>query len=134
MSATGMQCRRGLRRSRCSVGASSVAEAPDDDAQTIWYMPTALDIWSQKLVKAPGHYARGFAASAGAPPAPVVYWADQEPRKELGPLRERLGHWLTLVHRGQVIDAYRIFLGLVDEPEHRREVLAELVFAGLIDL
>src|SRR6202790_1988737 len=25
-------------------------------AQTIWYIPTALDIWNQKIVKAPGHY------------------------------------------------------------------------------
>jgi hypothetical protein len=41
---------------------------------------------------------------------------------------------LTLVHRGQVLEAYRIFLGLVEEAVHRRTVLAELVFAGLIDL
>jgi hypothetical protein len=54
--------------------------------------------------------------------------------KEAGTLRERLGRWMTLVHRGQVIDAYRIFLGLVEEAEHRQEVLAELCFAGLIDL
>ena len=103
-------------------------------AQTIWYVPTALDIWNQKIAKAPGHYARGFKMPPGQPPAPVVYWPDQDPIKEPGTLRERLGHWLTLVHRGQVLDAYRIFLGLVEEPEHRREVLAELMFAGLIDL
>src|SRR6202790_47108 len=24
-------------------------------AQTIWYIPTALDIWNQKVAKAPGH-------------------------------------------------------------------------------
>ena len=41
---------------------------------------------------------------------------------------------MTLVHRGQVIDAYRIFLGLVDDAANRKEVLAELVFAGLIDV
>ena len=29
-------------------------------AQTIWYIPTGLDIWNQKIAKAPGHYARGF--------------------------------------------------------------------------
>lgn len=103
-------------------------------AQTIWYVPTALDIWNQKIAKAPGHYARGFTMPPGPPPAPVVYWPDQEPIKEPGTLRERLGHWLTLVHRGQVLDAYRIFLGLVEEPTHRQETLAELVFAGLIDL
>src|SRR5260221_10625418 len=38
-------------------------------AQTIWYMPTALDIWNQKIIKAPGHYARGFKMTPGAPPA-----------------------------------------------------------------
>src|SRR5690348_14112306 len=27
-------------------------------AQTIWYIPTGLDIWNQKILKAPGHYAR----------------------------------------------------------------------------
>ena len=103
-------------------------------AQTIWYIPTALDIWNQKIVKAPGHYARGFKMPPGPPPAPVAYWPDQQPFKEQGTLQERLQHWLTLVHRGQVIDAYRIFLGLIEERENRQEVLAELVFAGLIDL
>jgi hypothetical protein len=103
-------------------------------AQTIWYVPTALDIWNQKIGKAPGHYARGFKMPAGPPPAPVVYWPDQEPVRETGSWRERLGHWLTLVHRGQVINAYRVFLGLVDDEANRKEVLAELAFAGLIDL
>jgi hypothetical protein len=39
-----------------------------------------------------------------------------------------------LVERGQVIDAYRTFLGLIEETEHRQEVLAQLVFAGMIDV
>ena len=68
------------------------------------------------------------------PPKPVVYWPDQEPLRESGPLQERLNNWLTLVERGQVIDAYRIFLGLMEEREHRKEVLAQLVFAGMIDV
>jgi hypothetical protein len=103
-------------------------------AQTIWYIPTGLDIWNQKIGKAPGHYTRGFKGEIARPPAPVVYWPDQEPTHLEGPLRERLGHWLTLVHRGQVLEAYRVFLGLMEETAHRREVLAELVFAGLIDV
>ncbi len=103
-------------------------------AQTIWYIPTGLDIWNQKMGKAPGHYTRGFKGEIAHPPAPVVYWADQEPVRLQGPLRERLGAWLTLVHRGQVLEAYRVFLGLMEETENRREVLAELVFAGLIDV
>jgi hypothetical protein len=104
-------------------------------AQTIWYIPSGLDIWNQKILKAPGHYAtRGYKMPNTEPPKPVVYWPDQEPLKETGPLAERLNHWLTLVERSQVIDAYRIFLGLMEETEHRREVLAQLVFAGLIDV
>jgi len=103
-------------------------------AQTMWYIPTGLDIWNQKMGKAPGHYTRGFKGEIAHPPAPAVYWPDQEPVRLEGPLRERLGEWLTLVHRGQVLDAYRVFLGLMEETENRREVLAELVFAGLIDV
>src|SRR5260370_511143 len=104
-------------------------------AQTIWYIPSGLDIWNQKILKAPGHYAtRGYKMPNAEPPKPVVYWPDQEPLGETGPLGERLNNWLTLVERGQVIDAYRIFLGLMEEPEHRKEVLAQLVFAGMIDV
>jgi hypothetical protein len=68
------------------------------------------------------------------PPMPVVYWPDQEPLRETGPLQERLNNWLTLVERGQVIEAYRTFLGLMEETEDRKEVLAQLVFAGMIDV
>jgi hypothetical protein len=104
-------------------------------AQTIWYIPSGLDIWNQKILKAPGHYAtRGYKMPNTTPPAPVVYWPDQEPLREAGPLAERLNNWLTLVERGEVVDAYRVFLGLMEEPEHRKEVLAQLVFAGLIDV
>src|SRR5215472_16413863 len=105
-------------------------------AQTIWYIPSGLDIWNQKIDKAPGHYtrSRGNLGAIEAPPAPVVYLADQEPLRQDGPLKERLSHWMTLVHRGQVIDAYRTFLGLMEDKPNRREVLAELVFAGLIDM
>src|ERR1700751_1612715 len=104
-------------------------------AQTIWYIPSGLDIWNQKILKAPGHYAtRGYKMPNAEPPKPVVYWPDQEPLRETGPLSERLNNWLTLVERGQVIDAYRVFLGLIEETEHRQDVLARLVFAGLIDV
>ena len=103
-------------------------------AQTIWYIPTGLDIWNQKIAKAPGHYARGFQMPDGPPPAPVVHWPDQQPLALDGPLKERLGQWMTLVHRGQVVDAYRVFLGLMQNPAERRAALAELCFAGLIDV
>jgi hypothetical protein len=47
-------------------------------AQTIWYIPSGLDIWNQKILKAPGHYAtRGYKMPNAEPPMPVVYWPDQ---------------------------------------------------------
>ncbi|MBN9486059.1 MAG: hypothetical protein J0H44_02500 [Alphaproteobacteria bacterium] len=103
-------------------------------AQTIWYIPTGLDIWNQKIGKAPGHYSRGMQVPDGPPPAPIVHWPDQEPLALQGPLKERLGQWATLVHRGQVAEAYRVFLGLMAHPAERRTALSELVFAGLIDV
>jgi hypothetical protein len=105
-------------------------------AQTIWYIPSGLDIWNQKINKAPGHYtrSRGNIGKVEAPPAPVVYWPDQEPLHESAPLRERLNNWQTLVHRGNVVDAYRVFLGLMEETANRKEVLAELCFCGLMDV
>ena len=99
-------------------------------AQTIWYIPTGLDIWNQKINRAPGHYTRGFAGRIENPPAPEVYWPDQQPLHSDAPLQERLGDWLTLVQRGQVLDAYRSFLGLMEDKANRSQVLAELVFAG----
>jgi hypothetical protein len=103
-------------------------------AQTIWYIPTGLDVWNQKIGKAPGHYTRAYDGTIENPPPPAVYWPDSEPLREAGPLKDRLGNWMTQVHRGQVMEAYRSFLGLMEDRANRREVLAELVFAGLIDV
>ena len=47
-------------------------------AQTIWYIPSGLDIWNQKLNRVPGHYTRGLKGTSTSPPAPVIYWPDQE--------------------------------------------------------
>src|SRR5260370_14727879 len=105
-------------------------------AQTIWYIPTGLDIWNQKILKAPGHYARapGWSMPPGPPPMPEIVWPDQEPEALDGPLQERLDHWMTLVHRGNVLEAYRVFLGLLANPEERPAVLAQLCHAGLMDV
>ena len=104
-------------------------------AQTVWYMPTGLDPWNQLLGKAPGHYTRLYEISVNqAPPTPQVHWPDQEPLATEGPLAERLNHWLTLVQRGEVLQSYRVFLGLMANPAERRSVLAQLAFAGLIDV
>ena len=103
-------------------------------AQTVWYIPTGLDIWNQKINKAPGHYARSGKPIEGPPVKPVVHWPDQKPEHVPGSIEEKLDHWLDLVHRGHVLEAYRIFLGIMEEPAHRKEALSQLVFAGLIDL
>lgn len=103
-------------------------------AQTVWYMPTGLDIWNQKILKAPGHYARGGELPPGPPPAPVVHWPDQAPKALSGSLHERLETWSTHIHRGNVLEAYAIFLGIMQNPADRQQALAQLVFAGLTDV
>jgi hypothetical protein len=65
---------------------------------------------------------------------PEVVWPDQEPEVLTGPLQERLDHWMTLVHRGNVLEAYRVFLGLMQNPAERKAVLAQLCHAGLMDV
>ena len=105
-------------------------------AQTIWYLPTGLDPWNQLLGKAPGHYGRrAHRPDPNVPvPHPERHWPDQQPITLDGPFEERLNHWLTLVQRGEVLQAYRVFLGLFEEKERRRELLSHLIFAGLIDV
>lgn len=104
-------------------------------AQTAWYIPTGLDPWNQLIGKAPGHYSRMYEIAVGeAPPPPQIHWADQEPLIEPGSFEERLAAWLTLVQRGEVVQQYRIFLGLLEDESNRPRLLAELAFAGLIDV
>src|SRR5215831_7032000 len=108
-------------------------------AQTLWYVPTGLDPWNQLLGKMPGHYVRLYELKfEGKPPLPEVHWADQEPLAIPGTFPEKLNAWLTLVQRGEVVNAYRVFLGLWEETladdTKRMPLLAQLVFAGLIDV
>ncbi len=105
-------------------------------AQTVWYVPTGLDPWNQLLGRAPGHYGRrAHKPDPNVPAAPPErHWPEQEPQALEGPFDERLNHWLTLVQRGEVLPAYRVFLGMFQEKAHRRELLAHLMFAGLIDV
>jgi hypothetical protein len=74
----------------------------------------------------------------GKPPLPEVHWPDHDPLAIEGTWPEKLNSWLTLVQRGEVINAYRVFLGLwqeaMEDPARRTSLLAQLVFAGLIDV
>jgi hypothetical protein len=105
-------------------------------AQAVWYVPTGLDPWSQLLGEAPGHYARRTWKGGKTPPfpRPIAHWTDQTALSLDGPFEDRLDHWLTLVQQGQVIEAYRVFLGLFEERECRRQLFGQLAFAGLIDV
>lgn len=104
-------------------------------AQTTWYVPTGLDPWNQLLGKAPGHYTRRKYSPGEVYEQPTVHWEDQEPLYlEDGTYDEKLNHWLTLVMRGEVIESYRVFLGLLEDEQNRPKALAQLVFAGLIDV
>jgi hypothetical protein len=108
-------------------------------AQTVWYVPTALDPWNQLLGRAPGHYARMYEIPVGeVPPPPTVHWQDQAPLARDASFPERLNEWLALVQSCDVNTAYRVFLGLLDDTRHdadrRRQLLSQLVFGGLIDV
>jgi hypothetical protein len=106
-------------------------------AQTVWYVPTGLDVWNQLLGRMPGHYARRGERidGEGSVPKPEVHIEDtREPVYLDGPFEERLNEWLTLVERGHVEQSYRVFLGLFEEEERRGELFAQFMFAGLIDV
>jgi hypothetical protein len=103
-------------------------------AQSTWYIPSGLDPWNQLLGKAPGHYARMYDVKAGEARIPQVHWPDQQPEYLDVPHRDGLNEWLTRVQRGEVLPAYRVFLGLLENTEQRTQTLAQLAFAGLIDV
>src|SRR5436305_1478253 len=71
-------------------------------------------------------------SSPASPPHP--YYQQLEERVLDRDQRGASDLWLPLVERGQVIEAYRVFLGIVGEPAHREQALTQLVFAGLIDV
>src|SRR4051794_6497005 len=105
-------------------------------AQTFWYIPSALDPWNQLLGKAPGHYNRDPDQANKEVLPPVVHWADGPALiDESATLQEKLDHWLTMVMRYQVEDAYRYFLGMIEShPNELQQIKAQLAFAGLINV
>ena len=106
-------------------------------AQALWYIPIGLDPWNQLLGRMPGHY--GYVAyepeKHATPPAPEVHVSDQEPLYIEGTPEEQRNEWLTLVQIGDATRAYRVWLGIWESaPEHRDDLLAQYVFAGLINV
>src|SRR5215468_8927673 len=103
-------------------------------AQTIWYIPTGLDIWNQKINKAPGHYARAMAPQAGGARETHRALARSGARAPRGPIARSARPLADDGAPRPRARGYRVFLGLMQNVDERKEVLAELVFAGLIDL
>lgn len=108
-------------------------------AQTMWYIPTGIDAWNQLLGKAPGHYgARRYdPARYPVPPDPVVHQPDLKPLDDassLGDLDTQLNEWLTLVMRNEVGPSFQLFQALIRNEASRHKMLAQMMFAGLIDI
>ena len=100
------------------------------------FAPYLLRLWlrfatNQLLGRAPLHALYEIKVN-DKPPCPSGTGRTRSPNTD-GPIGERLNHWLTLVQRGDVLGSYRVFLGLMNDAPNRRQVLAQLAFAGLID-
>ena len=104
-------------------------------AQTIWYIPTGLDIWNQKINKAPGHYARsGKPIDGAAGEAGRALAGPDSPSTSTGrSTRSSTAGWTSCIAAtcsrptASSSASWR-------SPPHRKEALAQLCFAGLIDL
>ena len=106
-------------------------------AQTVWYVPTGLDIWNQLKGRMPGHYSRRVYDASKYPEgplAPEVHWQDEQPNLIDGSFDNGVHDWLQLVERGDVSGSYRQWLGLWEDTDRRKDLLANTVFAGLIDV
>ena len=106
-------------------------------AQTVWYVPTGLDIWNQLKGRMPGHYSRRVYDASKYPEGPLnpeVHWKDEQPSLIDGTFDNGVSDWLQLVERGDVSGSYRQWLGLWEDTSHRKDLLANTVFAGLIDV
>ena len=106
-------------------------------AQTVWYVPTGLDIWNQLKGKMPGHYGRRVYDASKYPEGPLdpeVHWNDEQPKPIEGTFEEGVADWFQLVERGDVPNSYRQWLGLWEDTGRRKDLLANTVFAGLMDV
>jgi hypothetical protein len=114
--------------------------------QAIWYAPQGLSVWDQLLCDFPGHYARDqeqcdarehppeagpYDGPAWTPPK--VHFDDHEPITD-GTPEDRIRRMTFAFMEGRREESYGLFLGLADEPEHRKSLKDAVLFAGIIDL
>jgi hypothetical protein len=116
--------------------------------QAMWYVPQGLNVWEQVVCEFPGHYARDgeqcnrkfpgpdesvnrFDGPAWNPPK--IHFHDHDPITG-GSVEERLARMNWAIAEGDKAEAYGLFLGLANEPEHRGRLKDAILFAGIIDL
>lgn len=145
-------CVLGLRASRRLLPYLSSEHQMLSMSQAIWYMPQGLDVWDQLLCEFPGHYARDD-KKCGARPggtdeqgndrfdgpawnAPKQWFqTDHEPDRE-GSIEQRLQRLRVNIMEGDKGGAYKVALGLHQEPEAaaRKALESQLLFCAIIDL
>ena len=104
-------------------------------AQTVWYVPTALDPWSQLLGEAPGTTGAGRGRAARRPRFRCRRRIDRMRRRFISTGRTKIASITGSRSSSRARSRRPIasFLGLFEERERRRELFAQLAFAGLID-
>jgi hypothetical protein len=145
-------CVLGLRASRRLLPYLSSEHQMLSMAQAIWYMPQGLDVWDQLLCEFPGHYARDDKKCGLRPggtdeegndrfdgpawSAPTQWFqTDHEPDRE-GTIDARLRRLQAAIMEGDKRQAYKLSLGLHQEPEEvgRKALESQLLFCAIIDL
>ena len=145
-------CVLGLRASRRLLPYLPSGHRQLAMAQAVWYMPQGLDVWDQLLCEFPGHYARDDKKCGLRPGgtdengsdrfdgpawnAPKAWFdTDHEPDRA-GTSADRLRRLQERILEGDRHGAYRVSLGLRREadPVVRRQLEAQLLFCGIIDL
>ena len=104
-------------------------------AQTIWYVPTGLDPWNQPWARCPAtNGGRGQSAIRTSRSRRRSGTGGSGARRPRRAVRGAPHHWLTLVQRGEVLEAYRVFLGLFQRARAPARAARPPAFAGLIDV
>lgn len=102
-------------------------------AQAMWYVPQGLDVWGQVHGRFPGHYQGKTGYDFPIPHPPTVYFPDQEPLTD-GTPDERLEGMNDALLRGDRIEAYRLFLGLTNEPGYQTKLEDAILRAGIFEM
>lgn len=102
-------------------------------AQAMWYVPQGLDVWGQVHGRFPGHYQGKSGYDFPIPHPPNIYFPDQEPLTE-GTPDERLEGMNDALLRGDRVEAYRLFLGLADEPGYQTRLEDAILRAGIFEM